>query len=69
MTSGWGLRIGEAVLGGVVLGLGLFVAIETSLMEVAASNAAIGPRLFPFLIAFGLLAVGVAVLGAPSLAT
>ena len=62
MTTGWGLRIGEAVLGGVVLGLGLFVAIETSLMEVAASNAAIGPRLFPFLIAFGLLAVGVAVL-------
>ena len=58
MTTGWGLRIGEAVLGGVVLGLGLFVAIETSLMEVAASNAAIGPRLFPFLIAFGLLAVG-----------
>ena len=62
MTTGWGLRIGEAVLGGVVLGLGLFVAIETSMMEVAASNAAIGPRLFPFLIAFGLLAVGVAVL-------
>ena len=62
MTTGWGLRIGEAVLGGVVLGLGLFIAIETSLMEVAASNAAIGPRLFPFLIAFGLLAVGVAVL-------
>ena len=62
MTSGWGLRIGEAVLGAVVLGLGLFIATETSLMEVAASNAAIGPRLFPFLIAFGLLAVGVAVL-------
>ncbi len=66
MTSGWGLRIGEAVLGGVVLGLGLFVAIETSLMEVAASNAAIGPRLFPFLIAFGLLAVGVPCSGRPS---
>jgi putative tricarboxylic transport membrane protein len=62
MTTGWGLRIGEAVLGGVVLGLGLFIAIETSMMEVAASNAAIGPRLFPLLIAFGLLAVGVAVL-------
>ena len=62
MTTGWGLRIGEAVLGAVVLGLGLFIATETSLMEVAASNAAIGPRLFPFLIAFGLLAVGVAVL-------
>ena len=54
MTTGRGLRIGEAVLGGVVPGLGLFVAIETSLMEVAASNAAIEPRLFPFLIAFGL---------------
>jgi putative tricarboxylic transport membrane protein len=62
MTTGWGLRIGEAVLGGVVLGLGLFVAIETSLMEVTASNAAIGPRLFPFLVAFGLLVVGAAVL-------
>jgi putative tricarboxylic transport membrane protein len=62
MTTGWGLRIGEAVLGSVVLGLGLFVAIETSLLEVAPSNAAIGPRLFPSLIAFGLLAVGVAVL-------
>jgi putative tricarboxylic transport membrane protein len=62
MTTGWGLRIGEAVLGGVVLGLGLFVAIETSMMEVAASNAAIGPRLFPFLIAGGLLIVGGAVL-------
>ena len=62
MTTGWGLRIGEAVLGGVVLGLGLFIAIETSLLEVAPSNAAIGPRLFPSLIAFGLLAVGVGVL-------
>ena len=62
MTSGWGLRIGEAVLGAVVLGLGLFIATETSLMELAASNAAIGPRLFPFLVAAGLLAVGAAVL-------
>jgi len=62
MTTGLGLRIGEAVLGGVVLGLGLFVAIETSMLEVAPSSAAIGPRLFPFLIAGGLLIVGGAVL-------
>ena len=62
MTTGSSLRIGEAILGGVVLGLGLFIAVETSLLEVAASNAAIGPRLFPFLIAAGLLIVGVLIL-------
>ena len=62
MTTGSSLRIGEAILGGVVLGLGLFIAIETSMLEVAASNAAIGPRLFPFLIAAGLLIVGALVL-------
>lgn len=62
MTTGRSLRIGEAVLGCVVLGLGLFIAVETARLEVAPSNAAIGPRLFPFLVACGLLAVGVAVL-------
>lgn len=62
MTTGRELRIGEAVLGLVVLGLGLFVTAETALMEVAPSNAAIGPRLFPFLVAAGLLVVGVLVL-------
>ena len=43
MTTGRELRVGEAVLGLVVLGLGLFVVAETALMEVAPSNAAIGP--------------------------
>ena len=62
MTTGSGLRIGEAILGGVVLGLGLFIAFETSMLEVAASNAAIGPRLFPYLIAAGLVIVGALVL-------
>ena len=62
MTTGRELRIGEAVLGLVVLGLGLFVVAETALMEVAPSNAAIGPRLFPFLVAAGLLVVGLLVL-------
>ena len=62
MTTGSGLRIGEAILGGVVLGLGLFISFETSMLEVAASNAAIGPRLFPFLIAAGLVIVGALVL-------
>ena len=40
----------------------LFIAIETAMLEVAAANVAIGPRLFPFLIAVGLLLVGAAVL-------
>ena len=62
MTTGRELRVGEAVLGLVVLGLGLFVTVETALMEVAPSNAAIGPRLFPFLVAAGLLVVGLLVL-------
>ncbi len=62
MTTSSSLRIGEAILGAVVLGLGLFIAVETSLLDVAASNAAIGPRLFPFLIAAGLLIVGALVL-------
>ena len=62
MTTGRSLRIGEAVLGGVVFGLGAFVAIETAMLEVAPANVAIGPRLFPFLIAVGLLLVGAAVL-------
>ena len=62
MTTGRSLRIGEAILGTVVLGLGLFVAIETAMLQVAPSNAAIGPRLFPPLIALGLLLVGAAVL-------
>ena len=29
MTTGSSLRLGESVLGGVVLGLGLFIAFET----------------------------------------
>ena len=62
MTTGSSLRIGEAILGGVVLGLGLFIAIETSQLEVAPTHAAIGPTLFPFLIAAGLLIVGALVL-------
>src|SRR5262245_16038715 len=62
MTTARSLRLGEAVLGGVVLALGLFIATETSMLEVAPSNAAIGPRLFPFLVAAGLLIVGACVL-------
>jgi putative tricarboxylic transport membrane protein len=62
MTTGWSLRIGEAVLGGGVLALGLFVAVETSMLEVPPTHATVGPRLFPFLVAAGLVVVGALVL-------
>jgi putative tricarboxylic transport membrane protein len=62
MATGRGLRIGEAALGGAVLALGLFVAVETSMLKVAPTHATVGPRLFPFLVAAGLIVVGALVL-------
>jgi putative tricarboxylic transport membrane protein len=62
MTTTRSLRVGEAILGGGVLALGLFVAVETARLEVAPSHAAIGPTLFPFLIAGGLIIIGALVL-------
>ena len=62
MTTERSLRIGEGALGVGVLALGLFIAVETALFEVGPSHAAVGPRLFPFLIATGLIAVGLALL-------
>ena len=58
MTTVRTLRLSEAILGGAVLALGLFIAIETSQLEVAPSNAAIGPALFPFIIGGGLIVIG-----------
>jgi putative tricarboxylic transport membrane protein len=62
MTTGTSLRVGETVLGGGVLALGLFVAFQTAQMTVAPSQAMVGPRLFPFLVATGLVVVGLALL-------
>jgi putative tricarboxylic transport membrane protein len=62
MITARSLRIGEAVLGGAVLALGLFVAVETSMLKVASTHATVGPRLFPFLVAAGLVVVGALVL-------
>jgi putative tricarboxylic transport membrane protein len=62
MTTGRSLRIGEAVLGGGVLALGLFIASETALLEVAPVHAAVGPKLFPYLVGGGLIVIGVLVL-------
>jgi putative tricarboxylic transport membrane protein len=62
MTTTRSLRVGEAILGGGVLALGLFIGVETARLEVAPSHAAIGPTLFPFLIAGGLIVIGALVL-------
>ena len=61
MTTGRSLKIGEAGLGAAVLALGAFIAFETSRAP-GAANAVIGPALFPFLIATGLVIIGVALL-------
>ena len=59
-TSGRSLRLGEAVLGGVVLALGLYVAVATT--RLSAGTGAVGPRLFPYMIAAGLIVVGASLL-------
>jgi putative tricarboxylic transport membrane protein len=62
MIAGTTLRLGESILGAFVLALGVFIAFETFEMGSTAASAVVGPRLFPFIVAFGLLAVGVALL-------
>ena len=62
MTTGRSLRVGEAVLGGVVLALGLFIGAETLQMGGGPFQAVVGPSLFPFLIAGGLVVIGALVL-------
>jgi putative tricarboxylic transport membrane protein len=57
-----GLRLGEAVLAAFILLLGVFVAVETTMLRTGPGYAAIGPKLFPWLVAAGLLLVGVALL-------
>ncbi|HEX5079201.1 MAG TPA: tripartite tricarboxylate transporter TctB family protein [Geminicoccaceae bacterium] len=57
-----GLRLGEAVLAAFVLALGVFIAVETAMLRSGPGYAAIGPKLFPWLVAAGLLLVGTALL-------
>jgi putative tricarboxylic transport membrane protein len=62
MTTIRGLRLGEAVLAAFVLVLGVFIAVETAMLRGGPGYAAIGPKLFPWLVAVGLLLVGGALL-------
>ena len=57
-----GLRLGEAVLAAFILLLGVFVAVETATLRTGPGYAAIGPKLFPWLVAAGLSLVGIALL-------
>jgi putative tricarboxylic transport membrane protein len=61
MTTGRNLRVGEAALGGGVLILGIFIAFETT-RGLGPTSAVVGPALFPYLIAAGLVIVGVSLL-------
>ena len=62
MTTARGLRWGEAILALVVLALGVFLAIETALLRTGPGYSAVGPKLFPWLVAAGLVLVGLALL-------
>src|SRR5918992_515481 len=62
MTTARGLRFGEAVLAAFVLVLGVFVAVETAMLPGGPGYSGVGPKLFPWLVAAGLLLVGVALL-------
>lgn len=62
MTSGRSLRLAESALALAVLGLGLFIATQTAMLQVGPAHAAVGPRLFPFLVATGLIVIGLLLL-------
>jgi putative tricarboxylic transport membrane protein len=62
MATSRGLRLGEAALAAFVLLLGVFVAVETAMLRTGPGYSAIGPKLFPALVAAGLLLVGLALL-------
>jgi putative tricarboxylic transport membrane protein len=62
MTTARGLRLGEAILAAFVLLLGAFVAVETALLRTGPGYSGVGPKLFPWIVAAGLLLVGGALL-------
>ncbi|MBP2297769.1 tripartite tricarboxylate transporter TctB family protein [Azospirillum picis] len=61
MTTGRSLRIGEALLGGGLAALGALIAVETMLTP-SAGRGVVGPALFPYLIAGGLVLIGLSLL-------
>ena len=51
-------RIGELIIGLGVAALGCFIAVETSQITVAPAYAKVGPGVIPYLVAGGLILLG-----------
>jgi putative tricarboxylic transport membrane protein len=62
VIRGTTLRLSEAIVGAFVLAIGLFIAIETFEMASTGTSALVGPHLFPYLVGFGLIAIGLSLL-------
>lgn len=58
MTTERGLRIGESALGAGIVALGLFIAADVRLSLEDTGRTAVGPALFPYLVAAGLVLIG-----------
>jgi putative tricarboxylic transport membrane protein len=54
MDSSAKTRVGNAALGGILIALGIFIAVETLLLSASSQRSTIGPKFFPVLIAVGL---------------
>ena len=62
MIRGITFRLSESIAGAFVLAIGLFIGLETYEMAGTGTRTVVGPELFPYLIAFGLIAVGLSLL-------
>ncbi|TDE11775.1 tripartite tricarboxylate transporter TctB family protein [Jiangella asiatica] len=60
-------RVEEYVLGAAIVGLGVFVLVDTASIAVPGSANAVGPRTFPYVVGALLVAAGAAVLTATAL--
>lgn len=60
MSTNTRIDAGEALFSALIVGLGLFIGIENAMAGDAPGNVAVGPKVFPYLVAAGLVAIGLA---------
>lgn len=60
MTTKTRIDAGEALFSALIAGLGIFIGIENAMAAATSGNVAVGPKVFPYLIAAGLVGVGIA---------